>query len=124
MRDETIYGLINPLRQTVQQIVNWVNNFQNAIRLDSTGKEIRLLAIQRLAIKKGIFTEAEMTEMSGEVIKEMQKQAEEEAAKAQIVPATPAQTAAVNETKTEATASTTPTPAPAAETPATPPAQA
>jgi len=115
MRDETIYGLINPMRQTLQQIIGFINNFQQAIRLDSTGKEIRLLAIQRLAIKKGIFTEAELTEMSGEVIKEMQKQAEEEAAKAKIVPATPEQTAQVAQTKTDA-------PAPV-ETPA-PPAQA
>ena len=115
MRETEFYGQINAVKQTLQQIIGFINNFQQAIRLDSTGKEIRLLAIQRLAIKKGIFTEAELTEMSGEVIKEMQKQAEEEAAKAKIVPATPEQTAQVNETKNAE-------PAPA-ETPA-PPAQA
>lgn len=109
MHPEKVVTMLGQLQQTVQQIVGWINNFQQAIRLDSTGKEIRLLSIQRLAIKKGIFTEAELTEMSSEVIKEMQKQAEEEAAKAKIVPATPEQTAAV-----------TNTPAPA-EAPATPP---
>ena len=115
MRDETVYGLINPLKQTLQQVVNFLNNFRQAISMDATGKEIRLLAIQRLLIEKGTFTEEEFTKKSGEVIQEMQKQAEEEAAKTKIVPATPEQTAAVAQT---------PAPAPAPETPATPPAQA
>jgi len=45
-----------------------------------------------------------MTEQTGEVIKQMQKEAEEQAAKAkapEIVPATPEQTAQVEATKTE-----------------------
>jgi hypothetical protein len=99
MRDDTVYGLvhqleakINQVAQQGQQIVQFIQNFQQAIRLDSTGKEIRLLAIQRLLIKKNNITEAEMTEMSGEIIKEMQKEAEDAAAKAAapeiIVPTT------------------------------------
>lgn len=108
MRDETVYGLINPVKQTLQQIVNWINNFQQTIRLDSTGKEIRLLAIQRLCIEKNLFTEAELTTKSGDVIKEMQKQAEEEAAKTKIVPATPEQTAQVTDTKAAPEAPVTP----------------
>jgi hypothetical protein len=113
-----LVSAVNKIDGTMQQIVGWINNFQQAIRLDSTGKEIRLLAIQRLLIEKNTFTEAELTAKSGEIIKEMQKEAEEAAAKATIVPATPEQTQAVNQTKTEAPASVP------SETPATPSAQA
>lgn len=102
MRDETVYGLIGKLEahvnSSVGQIVQFIQNFQQAVRLDSTGKEIRLLALQQLLIKKGLITEVDMTEASGEVIKQMQKEAEEAAAKAAapaIVPATPEQTAQV-----------------------------
>jgi histone H3/H4 len=104
MRDEAVYGLVNQVKGGLQQVIQFVNNFQQAVRLDSTGKEIRLLGLQRLLIKKGLITEAEMTEVSGEVIKEMQKQAEdaakeaaEAAAKPAIVPATPEQTAQVTQ---------------------------
>jgi hypothetical protein len=102
MRDETVYGIAQQLKGEINQIVQFIQNLQQAIRLDSTGKEIRLLAIQQLLIKKGIITEAEMTEASGEVIKQMQKEAEEQAAKAKIVAATPEQTAQVEATKVEA----------------------
>jgi hypothetical protein len=105
--ETVINGLVqgfNGLEQKIGQIVQFIQNFQQAVRLDSTGKEIRLLALQRLLIKKNQITEAEMTEMSGEVIKEMQKQAEEAAKEAaekavapEIVPATPAQTAQVTQ---------------------------
>src|ERR1035437_3102080 len=102
MRDETVYQMINEVKGGLNQVVQFIQNFQQAIRLDSTSKEIRLLALQRLLIKKSLITEAEMTEQSGEVIKEMQKQAEdaakEAAAKAAapvIVPATPEQVAQV-----------------------------
>jgi len=81
MREETIINGFKSLEQRVQQVIAFIQNFQNAIRLDSTGKEIRLLAIQRLLLKKGLITEVEMTEESGNIIKEMQKQAEEEVAK-------------------------------------------
>ena len=102
MRDETVYALVQKLEahvnNSVGQIVQFIQNFQQAVRLDSTGKEIRLLALQQLLVKKGLITEAEMTEQSGEVIKQMQKEAEEAAKKAQeeaavpaIVPATPEQ---------------------------------
>jgi hypothetical protein len=107
MLDGTVYKLVNEVKVGLQQVINFVNNFQQAVRLDSTGKEIRLLGIQRLAIKKGLFTEAELTAESGEVIKEMQKQAEdaakeaaEAAAKTTVVPATPEQTAAVTNAPT------------------------
>ena len=109
MLDGTVYQLINEVKVGLNQVqgglnqvVQFIQNFQQAIRLDSTSKEIRLLALQRLLIKKSLITEAEMTEQSGEVIKEMQKQAEdaakEAAAKAAapvIVPATPEQVAQV-----------------------------
>jgi septum formation inhibitor MinC len=111
MRDETVYGLTGQLNDKINQVVQFIQNLQQAIRLDSTGKEIRLLAIQQLLIKKGIITEAEMTEQSGEVIKQMQAEAEAQAAKAkapEIVPATPAQTAQVEATKTEAPAPVVP----------------
>lgn len=99
MRDETVYALIRQLdakiqqvAQQNQQVIQFIQNFQQAIRLDSTGKEIRLLGIQRLLLAKGLITEAELTAESGKVIAEMQKQAEEEAAKAAapeiIVPTT------------------------------------
>lgn len=107
MREETIINGFKSLEQRLGQIVQWIQQFQQAIRLDSTGKEIRLLAIQRLALKKNLFTEAELTEMSGEIIKEMQKQAEdaakeqqEKAAAPTIVAATPEQTAQVTNAPT------------------------
>jgi septum formation inhibitor MinC len=111
MRDETVYGIAKQLKDEINQIVKFIQNLQQAVRLDSTGKELRLLAMQQLLIKKGIFTEAEMTEQTGEVIKEMQAQAEEEAKKAnapEIVPATPEQVAKVEATKTEAAAPVVP----------------
>lgn len=93
MRNEEtiINGLIqgfHGMEQKISQIVQFVSNLQQAVRLDSTGKEIRLLGIQRLLIAKGLITEAELTEESGKVIKEMQEQAEKaakEAAKPEIV---------------------------------------
>jgi histone H3/H4 len=95
---------VNNFEGKMQQVIQFVNNFQQAVRLDSTGKEIRLLGLQRLLIKKGLITEAEMTEASGDVIKEMQAQAEaaakeaaEKAAKPEIVPATPEQVQAVTD---------------------------
>ena len=100
-----INGLVGGLQKleghvnnSTNQIVQYIQNFTQSVRLDSTGKEVRLLALQKLLFKKGIITEAEMTEQAGEVLKDMQKQAEEEAAKAAapaIVPATPEQTAQV-----------------------------
>jgi hypothetical protein len=81
MQEATIINGFKSLEQRFQQIVQFIQNFTQSVRLDSTGKEIRLLALQQLLIKKGTITEAEMTEQSGEVIKEMQKQAEEEAKK-------------------------------------------
>jgi len=109
MREETIINGFKSLEQRLGQVVQFLQGFQQAIRLDSTSKEIRLLAIQQLLVKKALLTEAEITEQSGEVIKQMQKQAEEEAAKAAeaaktpvIVPATPEQTAQVAATPTAA----------------------
>ena len=84
-QETIINGLISGLQNLdskIQQVIQFIQNFQQAIRLDSTGKEIRLLAIQRLLIEKNQITEAEMTAMSGKIIQEMQKQAEDEAAKA------------------------------------------
>lgn len=98
MRDETVYGIAQQLKNEINQIVQFVQNLQQAVRLDSTGKEIRLLALMQLLVKKGLITEAEMTGQSGEVIKQMQAEAEEQAKKAAapvIVPATPAEVAQV-----------------------------
>lgn len=106
-QETIINGLIqgfHGIEQKISQIVQFVSNLQQAVRLDSTGKEIRLLGIQRLLISKGLITEAELTEESGKVIAEMQEQAEkaakeaaEEAAKPEIVPATPEQTVQVTQ---------------------------
>lgn len=98
MRDQAIIGGFQDLEKRLQQVVQFIQQFTQSVRLDSTGKEIRLLALQQLLYKKGLITEAEMTEQSGLVIQDMQKQAEAEAAKAAapaIVPATPEQTAKV-----------------------------
>lgn len=107
MRDETIINGFRSLEQRLGQVVQFIQQFQQTIRLDSTGKEIRLLAIQRVALKKGLITEAELTEMSGEIIKEMQaeaekaaKEAQEKAATPTIVAATPEQTAQVQSAPT------------------------
>lgn len=138
MRNEEtiINGLIqgfHGIEQKISQIVQFVSNLQQAVRLDSTGKEIRLLGIQRLLIKKQIateieftnfvdklilvlasklaltddeiialktelklsliksslITEAELTEESGKVIKEMQEQAEAAAKEAAEATAKP-----------------------------------
>lgn len=99
MREQTIIGGFQDVEKRLGLVIQFIQNLQQAVRLDSTGKEMRLLAIQKLLIKKGIFTEAEMTEEIGTVIQEMQKQAEEEAAKSTIVPATPEQ---VQQVTTEA----------------------
>ena len=104
MRDSTVIEGFKSLEQRLGQIVQFIQNLQQAIRLDSTGKEIRLLGLQQLLIKKGIITEAEMTEQTGLVIQEMQKQAEEEAKKAatpEIVVPTAEQVQQVEATKTE-----------------------
>jgi len=102
MHPEKVVTMLGQLQGQIQQIIAFIQNFQQAIRLDSTGKEIRLLSIQRLLLKKGLITEAEMTEMGGEIIKEMQaeaekaaKEAQEKAAAPQIIVATPEQTAQV-----------------------------
>lgn len=111
MREETIINGFKSLEQRWNQIVQFVQQFQQAVRLDSTGKEIRLLGIQRLLLKKGLITEAELTEASGEIIKEMQaeaekaaKEAQEKAAAPTIVAATPEQTAQVTNAPTNDTA--------------------
>lgn len=107
MHPEKVVQMLGQLQQQNQQIVAFIQQFQQAVRLDSTGKEIRLLAIQRLALKKGLITEAELTEASSEIIKEMQAQAEaaakeaaEKAAAPTIVAATPEQTAQVTNAPT------------------------
>ncbi len=111
MHPEKVVTALGQLQQQIHQVIQFVQQFQQAVRLDSTGKEIRLLGIQRLLLKKGIFTEAELTEMSGEIIKEMQAQAEAAAKEAQekaaaptIVAATPEQTAQVTNAPTNDTA--------------------
>ncbi|MGH7974780.1 MAG: hypothetical protein ACREBR_04595 [bacterium] len=109
MNETRVYGHLQQLENKIMQVINFFNNFQQAVRLDSTGKEIRLLAIQRLLIEKNIITEAELTAKSGDIIKEMQQEAEKaaaeataEAAKPKIVPATPEQTAQVAATPADA----------------------
>lgn len=107
-QETIINGLIqgfHGIEQKISQIVQFVSNLQQAVRLDSTGKEIRLLGIQRLLISKGLITEAELTEESGKVIKEMQEQAEkaakeaaEAAAKPEIVKPTTEQVQQVTNT--------------------------
>lgn len=82
MREETIINGFRSLEQRFQGALQFLQNLQQAVRLDSTGKEIRLLGIQRLLVAKGIITEAELTEESGKVIAEMQKQAEDAAKEA------------------------------------------
>lgn len=107
MHPEKVVTMLGQLQGQIQQIIAFIQNFQQAIRLDSTGKEIRLLSIQRLLLKKNLITEAEMTEMGGEIIKEMQaeaekaaKEAQEKAAQPQIIVATPEQTAQVTNAPT------------------------
>lgn len=102
MKETEFYGRLNEMNQKFNALLQGVQQFMQSVRLDSTGKEIRLLGLQQLLIKKGIFTEAEMSEQTGSVLMEMQKQAEEEAKKQAeqeatkinaptIVPATPEQ---------------------------------
>ena len=78
MRESDVYTRFDAIKR-------YLEGLEQAIRLDSTGKELRLLGMQKLLVKKGVFTQEELTASVAEVMQEMQRQVEEQAKKVEIV---------------------------------------
>lgn len=119
MRETEFYGQINGLKQTLQQVIQFVNNLQNSVRLAFTGETVRSESLQSLLIKKGIITVEEMTAEVGETLKKMQAEAEAQAkanadaalaaaAKTEIIKPTTAEVQAVANTPIDAPVVTPP----------------
>lgn len=98
MREQTII-------QTFRDVFQRLAMFEQSMRLGITGESIRNQALQDVLVKKGIITEADMTEAIGEVIKKAQKEAEEAAKKPELTVPTQEQVTGVEngtlEAKTE-----------------------
>jgi hypothetical protein len=75
MKEATIYGM-------VQYLDKKINQLEQSVRLGLTGEVIRAQAFQQLLIKKGLITEAELTEEIGVVIKKANEPKQEEVATA------------------------------------------
>lgn len=80
-----------------KQIYGMINGLHQSFRLAITGEALRMQAIQKLLISKGLMTDAELQTTLGEVIQEMNSKVEEEQKKAtdSLVKPTPEQVAAV-----------------------------
>jgi uncharacterized iron-regulated protein len=115
MKETEFYGRLANMENRFNQVVQFVENMQQSIRLAFTGQEIRGASLQSLLLKKGLITEAELTEEIGKTIQKMQADAEEAAKKVNIVQPTAEQVQQVTATPADAT------PAVVAEVPATPP---
>ena len=100
MKEATIYGMYQNLARYVQQV-------EQSARLGITGEAVRNAAFQALLIKKGLITEAEMTEAIGEIIKkanepQSQETAQtEEAPKVELTTPTPEQVVAIEKSVVE-----------------------
>jgi hypothetical protein len=69
-----------------QNLVKYVQQVEQSARLGITGEAVRAQAFQKLLIKKGLITEAELTEAIGEVIREANTPKPEEVATATEAP--------------------------------------
>lgn len=99
MRDTTIHGYL-------QNIVKYVQQVEQSARLGITGEAVRAQAFQQLLIKKGLITEAELTEEIGNVIKKanepkVEEPKAEEAPKVEIVTPTTEQVQAIEKSVVE-----------------------
>lgn len=83
MLDATVYNLINTVRGEIngqmQQVVAYVQNLQQSVRLAFTGETVRSESLQALLLKKGIITQEELTAEVGITIQKMQAEAEAQA---------------------------------------------
>jgi len=97
MRDGTIHSYF-------ENVVKYMQQVEQSARLGITGEAVRGAALQQLLVKKGLITEAELTEAIGDVIRkanEAKPDPATEAPKVEIVPATPEQTQAVEKSVVE-----------------------
>ena len=96
MRDDTIFGHLRSLGQYIQQV-------EQQARLGITGESVRAQALQQLLIKKGLITEAELTEEIGNVIKKLNepKPEDTEAPKVELTKPTTEQVAEVQKSVVE-----------------------
>jgi|SRR5579864_2504167 len=95
MRDTTLWGHLQTLGSYIQQV-------EQSARLGITGEAVRNAALQALMIKKGLITEAELTEAIGEVIKKANEpKPAEEAPKVELATPSPEQVQAVEKSVTE-----------------------
>lgn len=99
MRDNTIH-------QYFTNVVNYIKQVEQSARLGITGEAVRGQSLQQLLIKKGLITEAELTEAIGEVIRKANEAKPEEpkpdeAPKVELATPTPEQVIAVEKSVTE-----------------------
>lgn len=94
-RDSTSYGMF-------QNLVRYIQQLEQSVRLGLTGEAVRNQALQQLLIKKGVITEAELTEAIGNVIKEANTpKTTEEQPKVELATPTTEQVQAVTQSTTE-----------------------
>lgn len=94
-RDQTTLGML-------QNLANYIQQVEQSARLGITGESVRAQAFQDLLIKKGLITEAELTESIGEVIRKLNEpKPEAEAPKVELTTPTPEQVQAVEKSVTE-----------------------
>ncbi len=94
MRDNTIYGMY-------QGVVNYVQKLEQSVRLGLTGEAVRAEALIQLLMKKGIFTQEELTEAMGAVIKKANEPKPEETPKVEIAVPSPEQVQAIEKSVVE-----------------------
>ena len=95
MRDGTIH-------QYFENVVKYMQQVEQSARLGITGEAVRGQAFQQLLIKKGLITEAELTEAIGEVIRKANEpQPQAEVPKVELTTPTAEQVAAVEKSVVE-----------------------
>ena len=94
MRDSTIIGQI-------QRIIQYIAQVEQSARLGITGEAVRAQAFQNLMIQKGYFTEQELNEAIGAVIKKANEAPAPtpEAPKTEIITPTTEQVQAIENSK-------------------------
>jgi hypothetical protein len=105
-RDGTTYEMYQALLKYAQQLEGALHQLEQQARLGITGEAVRGQAFQKLLIKKGLITEAELTESIGEVIKEInqpkpEEPKAEEAPKVELTTPTPEEVAQVEKSVVE-----------------------
>jgi hypothetical protein len=90
MKESTIYGMYQSILKYAQQLEQSLHQLEQSARLGITGESVRNAALQKALIKKGLVTEADLTEAIGEVIREINQPKVEEPKAAEAAPATEA----------------------------------